>query len=105
MHTIGSHTEKKYNNKIVLTKLNDILLTQIANAGGGEYFQTGNFSSDIKKIQSQINNMGSINGETEIEEYADLFHYFIFMALLLLLFEFFLLEKRNHKLTNLSIFK
>ncbi len=96
---------KKNNNKLVLTKLNDILLTQIANAGGGKYFETGNFSSEVRKIQSQIDNLGSINGETEIEEYADLFRYFIFIALFFLILEFLLLEKRNHKLTNLSIFK
>lgn len=96
---------KKKNNKLVLTKLNDILLTQIANAGGGKYFETGSFSSEVREIQSQIDNLGSIDGETEIEEYADLFRYFIFIALFFLIFEFFLLERRNHKLTNLSIFK
>ncbi len=102
-HLTGEY--KKKNNKVVLTKLNDILLTQIANAGGGQYFETGNFTSDVRKIQSQIDNLGSINGETEIEEYADLFRYFIFTALFFLVFEFFLLEKRNQKLTNLRIFK
>ena len=96
---------KKKNGKVVITKLNDILLTQIANAGGGNYYETGNFFRDLSKIQSQIDNLGSVDGKTEIEAYADLFPYFVVLALLLLIFEFVLLEKRNHKLTNLSIFK
>jgi len=96
---------KKDDGKVILTKLNDILLTQIANAGGGKYFETGHFFSDIKKIQNQIDNLGNEGGETEIEEYADLFPYLIIIALIILIFEFILLEKRNHRLSNLRIFK
>jgi len=97
--------KKDKNNKVVLTKLNDIILTQIANAGGGKYFEVGNYFSDLKKIQNQIDGLGKTNGKTEIEEYADLFPYFIFIALILLVLEFIFLERRNHKLSNLSIFK
>lgn len=97
--------KKDKNNKIVLTKLNDIILTQIANAGGGKYFEAGNYFSDLKKIQNQIDGLGKTNGKTEIEEYADLFPYFIFIALILLVLEFIFLERRNHKLSNLGIFK
>ncbi|MCF6366752.1 MAG: VWA domain-containing protein [Bacteroidales bacterium] len=97
--------KKDKNNKVVLTKLNNLILTQIANAGGGKYFETGNFFTDIEKIQKQIDGLGKTNGKTEIEEYADLFPYFIFIALILLVLEFIFLERRNHKLSNLSIFK
>ncbi len=97
--------KKDKNGKTVLTKLNEILLQQIANAGGGKYFDTGNFFSDINKIQHQIDTLGETGGKTEIQEYADLFPYFIFVALLFLLTEFIFLERRNQKLTNLSIFK
>ena len=93
------------NGKVVLTKLNDIILTQIANAGGGKYFESSNFFTDIKKIQKQIDGLGETDGKTEIEEYADLFPYFIFIALILIVLEFIFLERRNHKLSNLSIFK
>jgi len=96
---------KKDNGKIVLSKLNDILLTQIANAGGGKYFETANFSQDVRKIQNQIDNLGSEGGETEVEEYADLYRGFIIAALIILIVEFCLLEKRNHKLSGLGIFK
>ena len=97
--------KKDRNGKVVLTKLNDLVLTQIANAGGGKYFEIGSFFSDINKIQSQIDGLGEVNGKTEIDEYADLFPYLIVLALLLLVLEFIFLEKRNHKLSNLSIFK
>ncbi len=97
--------KKDKNEKVVLTKLNNIILTQISNAGGGEYFESSNFFTDIKKIQRQIDGLGKTNGKTEIEEYADLFPYFIFIALILLILEFIFLERRNHKLSNLSIFK
>lgn len=97
--------KKDKDGKVVLTKLNDIVLTQIANAGGGQYFEIGNIFSDIKKIQKQINGLGEVNGKTEIEEYADLFPYLIILALVILVLEFVFLERRNHKLSNLSIFK
>lgn len=97
--------KKDKNGKTVLTKLNKIILQQIANAGGGKYFDTGNFFTDINKIQNQIDTLGEKEGKTEIQEYADLFPYFIFIAFILLLTEFIFLERRNHKLSNLSIFK
>ncbi len=97
--------KKDKTGKTVLTKLNEVLLQQIANAGGGKYFDTGNFFSDINKIQHQIDTLGEKGGKTEIQDYADLFPYFIFVAFLLLIIEFVFLERRNQKLTNLSIFK
>ena len=68
---------KKNNGKVVITKLNDVLLTQIANAGGGKYFESGNFFKDLNHIQDQINSLGTTDGQTEIEDYADLFPFFI----------------------------
>ncbi len=97
--------KKDKNGNVVLTKLNDVILTQIANAGGGKYFETGNYSNDLKQIQKQIDNLGKTEGKTEIEEYADLFPYFIFIALTFLLLEFLFLERRNHKLSDWSVFK
>jgi len=97
--------KKDKNGKIVLTKLNEILLQQIAGAGGGEYFDTGNFFSDITKIQHFIDSLGGKNGKTEILDYDDLFQYFIFIALILLVFEFIYAERRNQKLSGLTIFK
>jgi Ca-activated chloride channel family protein len=95
---------KKENGNIVLTKLNDVLLTQIANAGGGEYIGTENYARSLKSIQNQIDAMGTEGGETEVEEYADLFPGFILAALFFLLFEFVLLERRNKKLSELKLF-
>ncbi len=97
--------KKDNNQKVVLTKLNEVLLTQIANAGGGKYFEIGNIFSDVKQIQNQIDNMGKTEGHTQVEEYDELFSWFIGFALLLLLSELFLFEKRNQKLTNWRIFR
>lgn len=97
--------KKDKNGKTVMTKLNEVLMQQIANAGGGKYFDTGNFFSDISKIQHQINTLGEKGGKTEVQDYADLFPYFIFIAFVLLITEFIFLERRNQKLSNLSIFK
>jgi len=97
--------KKDKNGKVVLTKLNKVVLTQIANAGGGKFFEIGSFFSDINAIQNQIDSLGEVNGKTEIEEYVDLFPYLIGFALFILILEFVFLEKRNHKLSNLSIFK
>lgn len=97
--------KKDENGKIVLTKLNEFTLTQIAKAGGGKCFEINNFFSSINAIQNQIDSLGETNGKTEIEEYVDLFPYPIFIALILLVLEFIFLERRNQKLSNLSIFK
>ncbi|NPA67092.1 MAG: VWA domain-containing protein [Chlorobi bacterium] len=98
--------KKDKNGKIVLTKLNEVLLQQIANAGGGKYFSAGNnIFSDINKIQKYLDGIGNKNGQTEILDYAELFEYFIFIALIILLAEFIFLDRRNSKISNLSIFK
>ena len=47
--------KKDKNGKVVLTKLNEVVLTQIANAGRGEYFEISNIFSDLNKIQKQTN--------------------------------------------------
>ncbi len=90
----GGEYKKDKNGRTVMTKLNEVLLTQIANAGGGKYFSTGNFFSDINKIQNLIDTLGEKNGKTEIRDYADLFPYFVMLSLALLLIEFVFLESR-----------
>ncbi len=93
--------KKDAQNNPVLTKLNRVLLQQIANAGKGKYIQTGNMFANLRQIKTLIADAGSSGQKQTIEEYEDLFPLCIFLAIILLSLEFFLLDKRNTYLSGL----
>ncbi len=90
---------------IVLTKLNESLLKQVASAGGGEYINSSNLNSDIKQLQKQLDKLDTSDERVEMKRYKDLFHIPIFVALFLLLLDFALLERKNKWLSSINIFK
>jgi Ca-activated chloride channel family protein len=96
--------KKDRNGNIVLTKLNPTLLTDVANAGNGMYFSAGNISSDLRNIQKQLDKVDTADSKIEMKKYKDLFYIFIFAAMLFLLIDFMLLERKNKRLSKINLF-
>jgi len=90
------------NGEIVMTKLNETMLQQIASAGEGEYIpanQLDNLMDDIQKMDKQ-------EFESRIySDYEDRFQYFFGIALLFLILEFITLNRKNKYLKNVNLFK
>lgn len=96
--------KKDRNGNVVLTKLNSDLLSQVAEAGGGTFFSAGSISSDLKNIQKQLDKIDTSDAKIEMKKYKDLFYIFIYAALIFLIIDFFILERKNKWLSNIKLF-
>ena len=90
----------------VLSKLNENLLQQIAAAGNGTYIRATNSKIGLNEIFDEIGKMNKEEYEAKVyADYDDQFQYFIAIALLFIVLEFFVLERKNKWLSNLKLFK
>ena len=95
---------KNRNGKKILTKLNDKLLKQIAKAGDGIYTAGNHINSAISNVTNELNKAKKSKSEEDIYKYDEKYHYPIAAALLFLIPEFFLLERKNKYLKNIRLF-
>jgi len=91
---------------VVITKLNEKILREIANAGNGSYIRATNNRLGLNMLFDQISAMETKELETRIySEYDEKFQYMIGLALILILFDFILLERKNKYLKNIKLFQ
>ena len=86
--------------KIVITKLNEALLQEIANAGKGIYIRANNSRSGLTTLLAEINKMEKKKiGTMVFTQYKDRFQLFVALALILLFLDLILSNKKS-KWTN-----
>ncbi len=103
----GGQTDylKDRDGKVVVTKLNEQMLEQIAVAGGGIYVRANNAQVGLNALFDEINKMEKQEMDSlSYSEYDDQFQYFFAIGLLLLLFEFVILERKNKYFINVKLF-
>jgi Ca-activated chloride channel family protein len=82
--------------QVVVTRLNEVLLEKIAEAGNGKYLHGTQSGKELDAIWSDINSMDKTEfGKKQFTAFEDRFQYLVLPALLLLLGEFFLSERRG----------
>lgn len=97
--------KKDLNNNTVVTKLNEEMLKQIADAGDGEYVRANNTQAGLGLIFDEINKLDKTEFESRVfSDYEDRFQYLIGIALALLLIEFIILERRGKRFRNINLF-
>ena len=70
------------------------------------YIRASNARTGLDELYKEINKMEKDKIEARIySDYEDKFQYFIFFALLLLLIDFVILERKNRLLRNINLFK
>jgi Ca-activated chloride channel family protein len=80
----------------VLTKLDEESLTKIASAGNGEYFRGNNYEDYLDKIYNDLSELKKSEfGVKKVTDYEDRFYYFLIPAILLLIIELFISEKKS----------
>lgn len=90
---------------VVVTKLNEQMCKQIADAGDGVYVRADNSNIALKTISAAISRMQK--GETQVSTYSaydEKFNIFAWIALFLLVVEFFILNRQNKKLNKIKWF-
>lgn len=90
----------------VITKLDEEILKRIAISAGGKYIRASNFNLGLDEIFNEIRKMKNDELEsTMYTEYNDQFQIFAVIAILLLVFEIVIMERKNRKLQNIKLFK
>ena len=122
IHTIGIGTDmgapvpvvvngrrdflKDIDGNTVITKLNEDILKQIAIAANGSYVRASNTNLGLDDIFGEIRKMETQEFDGAIfTEYNDQFQIFAAIALALLIVEFLVMDRKNHRLANIRLFK
>ena len=90
---------------VVITKLDEATLEEIAAAGRGIYVRANNAQVGLNTLFNEINKMQKEEMESLVySEYDDQFQYFFAAGLFLLLLEFVILERKNRYLMKIRLF-
>jgi len=91
---VGFKKDKSGNT--VLTKLDEESLKKIAIDGNGKYFRGTNYEDHLDKIYTELSELEQTEfGVKKVTDYEDRFYYFLIPALILLLVELFISEKKS----------
>lgn len=80
----------------VLTKLDEETLKHIAVEGNGKYYRGTNYEDYLDKIYSELSQLEQTEfGVKKVTDYEDRFYYFLIPAIILLVLEFFISERKS----------
>jgi len=90
---------------VIITRLDENILKQIANSTGGMYVRATNSDLGLQAIYKEIGKMEKKEMEVKVRaEYDDQFQYFFSVALFFLILEFVILERKNRWFSSSNIF-
>ena len=93
------------NGKMVVTKLNEQLLGDIASTTGGVYIRSTNSNFGLEEVVAELDKMESAKlTRRNFEEYDEEYMWFLGVALLLLVIETLVLGRRNPLLKGVTLF-
>ncbi|MDY0199644.1 MAG: VWA domain-containing protein [Tenuifilaceae bacterium] len=93
------------NDEVVVTRLDEETLSKMAITGGGKYIRATSSQIGLIPLFEEINRMERAEfKEKTFSEYDDQFQYFFGLALLFLVIDFFVLERRNKLIQRLNLF-
>ena len=104
----GSQTgfKKDRQGQTIVTKLNEDMLRQIAAAGNGSYARANNASTGLRKIFDDISQIEKKEIETkQFTDYEDRFQYYLAAALILLLIELLIADRKASWAGKFDFFK
>lgn len=96
---------KDRDGNVVVTRLNEEMCQSIAQAGNGVYIRVDNSNSAQRALQSEIDKLAKADVETTVfTEFDEQFMVLAWMALILLLVEMLILERKNPLFKNIRLF-
>jgi Ca-activated chloride channel family protein len=97
--------KKDAQGEVVITKLNETILMDIASDGNGEYIDGSNTEEAVEYIKEQLNQMDKTEFEAkQFAEYKDQFQWFLGGGLLFLFLDIFVLDRKTKWLRKLNLF-
>jgi len=89
----------------VITRLNEQMLKEIADAGNGKYYRASSPGMGLNSMMADLDKLNKEGSEyTEYSEYEEQFPGVVWIALILITIEFVILERKNKWLRNIKIF-
>ncbi len=90
----------------VISKLNEGMCKEIAAAGHGIYLRATSTNSGLGIVMNQVNKMKQkVYDSKQFKDYEDRFQFFLAMAFLLLVTEFFISNRKSLRLRRLNLFE
>ena len=97
---------KDNSGNVVVTKLNETMLQQVAGAGDGLYVRATNAETGLDMLYEKINEMDKEEFESKVfADYEDRFQPLVLLAFICLLIEFIILPRKNKILNKINLFK
>lgn len=104
--SVNGEMIKDEEGNMVVSKLAEETMQQIAVLTGGTYVRATNQSVGLDEILKRIQAMEKQEfNSLAFAEYNDQFHYLVALALLLLMIEFIMIDRKNRILSRISVFK
>ncbi len=98
--------KKDFSGKTVISKLNEVMLKDIATEGKGIFVRANNSQSGVNEVYNQIDKLEKEEYNTAFfSDYDDRFQIFLFIAFLLLLIEIIIPNKKGNLFRKLHLFK
>ncbi len=96
---------KDRSGQVVVSRLNEEMCQQIAQAGSGIYVRCDNTNTAMRALQQELDRIATSELETTVyADYNEQYQSFVLIALMLLVIEFFILSRKNHRLTRMDLF-
>jgi Ca-activated chloride channel family protein len=96
---------KDRSGQVVVSRLNEEMCQQIAVAGKGIYVRCDNTNTAMRALQQELDRMATAELESTVyADYNEQYQSFVLIALLLIVIEFFILSRKNHRLTRMDLF-
>jgi Ca-activated chloride channel family protein len=97
--------KKDSQGEVVITKLNEAVLEDIAQEGNGEYIDGTNTEKAVDQIKELLNQMDKKEFEAkQFAEFKDQFQWFLAAGLLFLFLDVFVLDRKTKWLRELNLF-
>ena len=97
--------KKDAQGEVVITKLNEEILVDIADEGNGKYIDGSNTEAAVEIIKEELLKMDKKEFEAkQFAEYKDQFQWFLGAGLLFLFLEIFVLDRKTKWLKRLNLF-
>ncbi len=102
--TMSFHKDKDGN--VVVSKLNEEMCRRIAQAGNGIYLRADNTNTALRVLTKELDGLAKSEIETTVyADYNEQYQSFVWIALLLLIVDFFVFSRKNKRLSKIELYK
>ncbi len=90
---------------VVVSKLNEDMCREIAQAGQGMYVRCDNTNTATRALQKELDTLATSEFETKVyADYNEQYQGFVLLAFLILVIDFFIFNRKNKTLSKIDLF-